>query len=159
MILRRALSALALVAMVTSAGAASASHYYLADIDLVAADARTKLHGEGIKSTDQLLDRVAKKADRQALAKRTGLDAAMLDMVARQVDMLRVRGIGPKMVRLFDAVGVRTIAELAAQVPADLFGRVVSINDERHLSEVVPDADILAGWIAQAKTLPILLEN
>lgn len=158
MILRRTLSLVALALTLGATSAASASHYFLSDIDLVAAEARTKLGGEGIQSTDQLLDRIAKRVDRQALAKKTGLEVSMLEGAARNVDMLRVRGIGPKMVRLLDAVGVRTIAELQAQSPMDLFTRVVRVNDERHLSEVVPDADILAGWISQAKSLPIVLE-
>lgn len=159
MIARRSLGVALVAAALALGGPAFASHYFLADIDLVTGDARTRLEADGIKSTDQLLDRVARKADRAALAKKTGVDAAVLDAVARQVDMLRVRGIGPKMVRLLEAAGVHTVAELRTQAADPLFARVVQVNDERHLSEIVPDASILLGWIDQAKTLPLVLED
>lgn len=157
--LRLSLRAAVVTIVLAVAGPASASHYFLSDIDLVTGEARALLAKDGIQSTDQLLDRIARKADRAALAKRTGVDATLLDTVARQVDMLRVRGIGPKMVRLLDAAGVTTIAQLRTQAPDDLFTRVVRVNDERHISEIVPDASILAGWIDQAKSLSLVLED
>ena len=154
------IAAVAVLTMVTGAmGTASASHYELRDIDLVDQATCDKLGKDGIQSTEVLLSRVAKKADRKVLAQRAGVDLTVLDVLARQVDMLRVRGIGPKMVRVFAAVGVDTIAELRQQAPEDLYVRVVRMNDEKHLSEIVPDAGVLAGWIEQARAMPILVED
>jgi predicted flap endonuclease-1-like 5' DNA nuclease len=158
-IVKTALAAALALSVAAPATPALASHYMLVDVDIVDAATRDKLDKDGVATTDALLDKIAKKSDRAAFSRRVGIDRALLDSVVRQVDMLRVRGIGPKMMRLLDAAGVRTIAELRKQAPEDLFVRVVKVNDERHLSEIVPEAGVLAGWIEQAKDLPIIVED
>ncbi len=133
---------------------ALASHYDLVDIDLVTKAEREALAKAGIESTDVLLQRAATPAKRAALAAATKLPVARLDELARMCDLLQVRGIGPSMVKLLTAAGVKTLQDLMAHDPAKLAKELQDLNDRRHIAGLVPPAEMLRSWIEQARTLP-----
>lgn len=136
-----------------------ASHYELEDVPFLHEGELTKLRTAGVTSTERLLAHVAKIADRQALAAKTGISNDRMTELAHKVDLLRVNGIGPKMVAMLQAAGVLNLKALAKEDSEALHKRVVQVNDELHISQVVPMAGVLHGWIGQAKTLPTLLQD
>jgi len=154
-------AALTLLVGVLLAGARGvhASHYDLVDVDLVTVQERQALARAGIEATDALLRATATRRGRRALARRTGLTPARVLELARMADLLRIEGIGPRMVRLLTAAGVPDTARLVAQDPEALHRKLVDTNDRLHLAGLVPPADMLAAWMKRARELGQVLQQ
>ena len=160
----RSTSALALastiaIAATLVAGAAQASHYAVVDVPRIipAADV-DKLHKAGVETTEQLLERAATAKDRKSLAKASELKPAVLLDLARRCDLLRIKGVGPEMVLLLEAAGVKTTAELTKQQAASLTESILKVNQTKKITEKPPTEPQLQDWIGQAQRLPQVLE-
>lgn len=138
---------------------ALASHYRLSAIDLVTDPEREALEKSEVDTTVALFDRAAKTSSRQDLAKRSGLSFARLTELATQCDLLRIKGVGPSIVRLLQAGGIRHAADLRRQSPGPLHARLAATNATHGILEVIPDELTLADWIEQARGLPKVLEG
>ncbi|MCA9513586.1 MAG: DUF4332 domain-containing protein [Myxococcales bacterium] len=158
-LLRSVLFGLALAVFV--GGAAQASHYRLPikDRPIVNADELRALAGQGIGTTLALFQRTAKLADRKELAAKSGIPMERLTELACQVDLLRVIGVGPSMMRLLQLAGVRHAGDLAAAGADDLLTRLEAANAAQKVADVLPRVEIVADWIGKAKALPSLLEG
>lgn len=145
---------LALACSLLFAVPAAASPYPLENVPTIvsAADA-AKLAKAGIKTSDDLLAKAAKAKDRKVLAKSSGLKPADLLGLARRADLLRISGVGPEMVLLLEAAGIRTAAELGKKEPAALMKAVDEANASKKLSAKPPTEPQLQFWIAEAKKL------
>jgi predicted flap endonuclease-1-like 5' DNA nuclease len=148
-----------LLAAIAVSAPAFASHYDLVDIDFVTAEERDILGKQKISSTDQIIERLGKKAGRAQLASSTKISPERLLELARICDLLRIEGFGPRMVQLFGAGGITTVAQLKGQDAAALHAKLTQINDERHIAGLVPPQDLIKAWITKAKSLPALLEE
>ena len=139
---------------------ARASHYAIGDVPtLISADDAAKLQKAGIATTEDLLQKAAKPKGRQALAKSSGLSAAAVMGLARRCDLLRVKGVGPEMVLLLEAAGVKTTAELAKKEAGALTAAADSANKAKKITEKPPTEPQFADWIDQAKKLSPVLEG
>jgi predicted flap endonuclease-1-like 5' DNA nuclease len=140
-------------------GTAHASHYAIADVPrLVTPTQLDKLRKASVNTTDELLEKAAKAKDRKALAKSSGLSATDLLGLARRCDLLRIKGVGPEMVLLFEAAGVKSTADLVKQDPAALLVAVTNANKTSKITEKLPTEPQLVDWIDQAKKLPQVVE-
>jgi len=139
--------------------AARASHYRLATSGLVSRVELTALEGAGVKTTADLLERTAPRRARRRLVRVTKLSSARLTELATQCDLLRVRGVGPTMVRLLQASGVRHTGLLSKTTAAALRAKMAAANKLYRVTEVLPDEATVGDWIAQARALPRLLEG
>lgn len=138
---------------------ALASHYALTEVArLVPPADAAKLQKAGVETTEQLLQKAATAKDRKALAKASGLGAATLTTLAKHCDLLRIKGVGPEMVLLLEAAGVKSIADLASRDAAALVAAVESANKTKKISEKLPTEPQLADWIEQAKKLPPVVD-
>jgi predicted flap endonuclease-1-like 5' DNA nuclease len=141
------------------AGAARASHYAVGDVPrLITPEQARKLHRANVETTEQLLEKAAKPADRKTLAKASGLAPAELYTLAKRCDLLRIKGVGTEMVLLLEAAGVTSTAELVKKDAPNLTTAVLSANKTAKISEKPPTEPQLADWIAQAKKLPQMVE-
>lgn len=142
------------------AGTAYASHYALTDVPtlVTAADAE-KLKGAGVNTTEELLQKAATAKDRQALAKASKLPKAKVTELAKRCDLLRIKGIGPEMVLLLEASGVKTSADLAKKDSVELDKKATEANKAKKITEKPPTEPQFKDWIDQAKALPPVLEG
>ena len=148
------------VALMLAGGTARASHYNLTEVPtLVAAADAEKLQKAGVTTTEELLGKATKAKDRKALAKASGLSATAINDLARRCDLLRIKGVGPEMVLLFEAAGVKTTADLAKQDPAALTTASDKANKAKKITEKPPTQEQFADWIEQAKKLPTAIEK
>lgn len=153
--MKRAVVALGLLL----ASVSHASHYLIVDVpDVIPASKHAALAKQGITSSEQLYERVVTRTARASLAKAAGLDAAELASWARFLDLMQLSGIGPKMVRLLNAAGIDSLAAFKKAEPAALYQRFREVNVGARYSEVIPNADILRGWIDAAQKVPTRLE-
>ena len=138
---------------------AMASHYRLPVAHLIEADETALLKEHGIQTTLALLNRVAKTADRKKLAKESGLSLERIEALARQVDLLRIEGVGPSMVLVLQAAGVRDTRDLSRTNASALLTKMKAANERERITEVLPREPGLHAWILQARKLPVLLEG
>ncbi|HEY8925648.1 MAG TPA: DUF4332 domain-containing protein [Polyangia bacterium] len=141
-------------------GTALASHYAVGDVPtLISAADADKLKKGGVSTTEEMLTKAAKPKDRKALAKASGLSAAAVLTIANRCDLLRVKGIGPEMVLLLEAAGVKTTADLAKKEPAALATAADTANKAKKITEKPPTEPQFKDWIDQAKALPPVIEG
>jgi predicted flap endonuclease-1-like 5' DNA nuclease len=143
-----------------SQGAALASHYAIGDVPkLIAAGDADKLKKGGVSTTEEMLLKAATPKDRKALAKASGLPAATIMNIARRCELLRIKGIGPEMVLLLEAAGVKTSAELAKKDAPGLTSAADAANKAKKITDKPPTEPQFQDWIEQAKALPAVVEG
>ena len=153
--MKRSLMLTAVIFLLLPARLALASPYPLEAI--VGEKEATALAAQKITSTTELLKRAATAKSRKALAAATGLAEARLLDWARACDMLRIKGVGPEMVRLLAAAKVSTTRQLKAQKAPALLKQVMLANERDKISENPPGPGQLKAWITQAGKLKQVL--
>jgi predicted flap endonuclease-1-like 5' DNA nuclease len=153
-------AAITSLTLALSQGSAFASHYAVGDVPTLikAADAE-KLKKGGVTTTEEMLAKSATAKDRKALAKASGLSAATITTIAKRCDLLRIKGVGPEMVLLLEAAGVKTAADLAKKDPAALTAESDAANKAKKITEKPPTEPQFKDWIDQAKALPAAVEG
>lgn len=126
----------------------------LMEIEGIAEASEKKLKDAGIASVEALLAKAATKAGRDAIEKATGISGKQILKWANHADLFRIRGIAGQFAELLEAAGVDTVPELAQRKPAALVAKMVEVNDAKNLVRRLPTESEVAGWVAQAKTLP-----
>jgi hypothetical protein len=152
------LSSLFFLACTLASGGAAANVYAVSEVPrmIPARDAR-RLIDANIRATDDLL-RVAATVDgRKQIAKKTGLRAARVDQLARYADFLRLQNIGPEFVMLLEAVGIKSIPDLARQSAPPLTKKISARNREHPIANPAPSEAQVLDWITQAGKLPAVL--
>jgi predicted flap endonuclease-1-like 5' DNA nuclease len=112
-----------------------------------------KLADAGLKTTDALLAAGTTPKERAALAEKTGIDPDLILRWVNLVDLFRIRGIGEEYSDLLEAAGVDTVPELARRNPANLYAKMVEVNQEERKVRRLPTEAQVADWIDQAKKL------
>jgi uncharacterized membrane protein/predicted flap endonuclease-1-like 5' DNA nuclease len=135
------------------AAAAAAVTGLAAGIDINTADA-ARLQAAGVEKVSSLYKLAATPQGRAELAKTTGLSAEAILVMEKKLDLMRIKGVGPKYATLLVASGIDSVAELAGRNPANLLGTMTEVNAAQHIVDALPSEADVAGWVAQAKALP-----
>jgi hypothetical protein len=85
----------------------------VARLDVVPPVVRARLHAAGIESPEQLLRATARPSDRADWAARTALPLEDLEEARARVELVVHRGLGLGRVHDLDALGIRTLDDLA----------------------------------------------
>jgi predicted flap endonuclease-1-like 5' DNA nuclease len=118
------------------------------------------LAAAGVSSTDDLLARGAKPSGRQTLADATGISTTQILKWVNHADLWRIDGVGSEYSELLEAAGVDSCAELANRNAANLAITFQEVDAARpNWIRRIPSQETVEGWIAQAKTLPKIVEH
>lgn len=147
-----------LLAIFLASTPAYASHYDLADIDLVPGKVVETLAQNKIETTEQLLALLLKKSDRAAFAKQYNLDAANVELIAHKLELMQVVGIGPKAASLLILADIRSLRALARANPDSLLDILTRVNRENNITGVHPDLTVVRDWIQKAQKIANHLE-
>lgn len=131
----------------------------IADIEGIGPAYRDKLVAAGVKTTEALLERAGKSNGRRDLAAATGISTNLLLEWVNRADLARVKGVGSEYADLLEAAGVDSPTELAQRVPANLQTKMETVNTEKKLVRSVPTLVQVERWVAEAKTMPKLVEH
>lgn len=123
-------------------------------IDTMAA---SQLMEAGITDAETFLTRAATPKGRAELAAATGYTESVILTWANQLDLARVRGIGPKYAALLNEAGVDTVPELAQRNPENLTARLAEVNASASIVKEPPFQGHVESWVGQAKELPRIL--
>jgi predicted flap endonuclease-1-like 5' DNA nuclease len=114
----------------------------------------------GVGTSEALLAQGATAGGRAALEKATGIGGTLILKWVNRIDLMRVKGIGSEYSDLLEVAGVDSPAELAQRNAASLattFEEVVAARPGT--VRRIPTEVEVAGWIAEAKGLPKVVEH
>jgi predicted flap endonuclease-1-like 5' DNA nuclease len=118
---------------------------------------RAALKRHRVTTCGQLLRAAGGARDRDRLAREAGIDPDALLALVRQADLARVAGIGTVFGLMLEDLGVADVAALAARDPAELHARLRRYNGEERLARRSPTPGEVESWVAQARSLPVLV--
>ncbi len=152
--LNRALAGIALAALLLVASPASASNYYLVDLERFDKAQLASFSAQQVETTEQFLASALTERQRKALARKLKMsEEALLDF-AKDCELMQIIGVGPKATRLLRLSGVTSAEDLATRKAEDLLVLVKKTNMEHKVTETDPNVSIVAYWIEQAARLP-----
>lgn len=120
---------------------------------------KEKLSAAGVTSVEDLLEKGAKPKGRADLEAATGISGALLLTWVNLADLTRVKGVGEEYSELLHAAGVDTVVELSKRVPANLHAKIVETAAAKNLVRAVPSLSQVEKWVAEAKTMPRVVEH
>jgi predicted flap endonuclease-1-like 5' DNA nuclease len=133
--------------------------YKIDQIEGIGPSFAQRLNMAGILTTDDLLARCASPEGRRQLELVTGFSHLQVLTWTNQADLMRVRGIGSEYGQLLESAGVDTVRELALRNPENLVHVMERVNEEQHLTRVVPAIKTVSKWVEQARTMEPVLSH
>ena len=134
------------------------ANYKVEEIEGIGEKLGAKLREAGINSTDKLLAGTKTKKQRKDLAEATGISEKLILKFANMADLFRINGIGQEFSELLEVAGVDTVVELATRNAENLTAKMEEVNAVKKLTRRTPSLKEVEKWIAEAKTLPRVLE-
>ena len=128
--------------------------YKIIDIQGVGDVYAQKLIAAGINTIDDLLEKGKTAKGRKELEAATEISGKLILTWVNHADLFRIKGIGPQFSELLEAAGVDTVKELATRRADNLAAKMLEVNEQKHLTKVVPTEKMLQDMIDQAKNLP-----
>jgi len=124
------------------------------DIEGIGPDYAKKLKKVGVHTTGALLKRGATEQGRKDLAEDTGISKKLILEWVNHADLYRIKGVGEEYSDLLEEAGVDTVVELSKRVGANLYAKMVEVNQAKELVRRLPTESQVYDWIKQAKQLP-----
>lgn len=118
-----------------------------------------RLRRAGITTTQRLLEVCAEPERRRQLATACGIDEARLVRWVRMADLMRIRGIGRQYAELLEAAGIGDVGALAGCDVDQVLAAIRTCHGRRRPRRAPPSRTVLERWIAQARTLPVVLKQ
>lgn len=112
-----------------------------------------KLSDAGIKTTNALLKQGATPKGRKEIAENSGISEILILEWVNHVDLFRIKGVFEEYADLLEEAGVDTVVELAQRNPANLYKKLVEVNEQKKLVRQLPGKSQVENWVAQAKQL------
>lgn len=142
-----------LIFMLVGIPSAFASHYDLEDVDLFPEEVATRLTADNVKNTEDLFALLVTKAGREAFVKKYGVSQEEVDFVAHELELMQIKGIGPKAATLLLKSGIQDVTSLAQASPNELLENLLRTNRELNITGVQPDITVTQDWIEKAKKI------
>jgi predicted flap endonuclease-1-like 5' DNA nuclease len=133
----------------------AAMSYSISDIEGIGPVIAERLRNQRIRTTAKLLEVAKNPKGRKMLAEKTGVEYAKILKFTNMADLMRIKGVGEEYTELLEAAGVDTVRELKFRNPHNLAKAMAVANKTRKLVRAVPSEQMIAKWVAQAKSLPM----
>lgn len=117
-----------------------------------------KLESAGLKNSDNLLDAGKTPKGRKELAEKTGISPKLILEWINLCDLIRIKGVGEEYSDLLEEAGVDTVVELSNRNAENLQKKMQEVNEAKNLVRKTPTLDQVTAWVAEAKTLPRVIE-
>ena len=127
--------------------------YKIEEIEGIGPAYAEKLRAVGISTTEALLEKCASRKGREAIAETTEISEKLILKWTNHADLFRIKGVAGQFAELLEAAGVDTVKEFRHRVAANLYPRLVEVNEQRNLCNRVPSEAELVKMIEQAKAL------
>lgn len=124
--------------------------YKIEEVEGIGKEYGQKLRDVDIQTTDDLLRRCGDKKGREGVSTETGISEKHLLEWVNLSDLMRINGVGEEFADLLEEAGVDTVKELATRNAENLAVAVAEANEKKNLTDRVPSAETIQGWIDQA---------
>jgi len=128
--------------------------YDLAYVEGIGPVYAQKLQAIGIANPSDLLERGSTPKGRIEIAEQTEISGKLILEWVNHVDLYRIKGVGSEYADLLEEAGVDTVVELATRNPANLYQKIVEVNEEKKMVRKTPVQSQVEDWVAQSKQLP-----
>ncbi|MNK71406.1 DNA repair and recombination protein RadA [compost metagenome] len=119
-----------------------------------------KLREAGVTNTEKLQKATTTRYQRQKLAETTGISYKLVLAWAQKVELMTIKGIGPRQSNLLASIGITSSKELARRVPANLHDRLGVANTfTPKFVDNTPSVNTVTKWIDAAKAMPTKISN
>lgn len=129
------------------------------DIEGIGPQYAEKLKATGITSPEKLLEKGATAKGRDELATQTGISSKLILTWVNHADLFRIKGVAGQFSELLEAADVDTVPELAQRNAENLQQALAKTNEEKKLAKSTPSLTQVTTWIAEAKTLPKIIQH
>ena len=126
----------------------------LIDIEGIGETYAKRLHKAGVTSTSNLLEKGASSAGRKDIAEKSGIGEHLILEWVNRIDLYRINGVGSEYSDLLEASGVDTVIELGKRNAANLYNKIIEVNNAKNKVRKLPTLGQVEDWFAQSKTLP-----
>jgi predicted flap endonuclease-1-like 5' DNA nuclease len=116
-------------------------------------EVKTKLEFEGIRNTQQFLERTRTSQQRAELAHKVGTTPVVIKELANRADLMRLTGVGGDFSNMLEEAGVNSCKELQHRVPEKLYTTLEAIHSDKKIGHRAPSVAQVTEWIAEAKKL------
>jgi len=130
----------------------------LVDIEGIGEVYAGKLEEAGVCSAEDLLKKGATPKGRKELAEKSGVSEKLVLEWVNHMDLFRIKGVASEYSDLLEEAGVDTVPELAQRNGANLFQKLVEVNDAKKLVRKLPVQSQVEDWIEQAKKLDRVIQ-
>jgi hypothetical protein len=113
----------------------------------------TRLAEIEIRTLDDFLDRCGRSHGRREVERSTGISDDRLHRWAEMAELMRIEGIDLRYAELLAAAGVHSMRSLREQDGRRLADVLLAVNEARRLTNLVPSAAVVSGWIDRARRL------
>jgi predicted flap endonuclease-1-like 5' DNA nuclease len=129
------------------------------DIEGIGPQYAEKLKSAGVNSVENLLETGATAKGRSELVDKTGISSSLILRWVNHADLFRIKGVAGQFSELLEAAGVDTLPELAQRNAENLQQALAKTNEEKNLAKTTPSLNQVTAWIAEAKTLPKIVQH
>ena len=133
--------------------------YKIEEIEGIGPEYGEKLRSVDIQTTEDLLRRCGEKTGREGVSIETGLSEKHLLEWVNLADLMRINGVGEEYADLLEEAGVDTVKELATRNAENLAEAVAAANEKKNLTERVPSAETIQGWIDEAGSMEPMVSH
>lgn len=114
-----------------------------------------KLRKLGITNTDKLLAACTTRHKRKGVAEQAGIPYKLVLAWAQKVELMKIKGVGPRGSNLLNAIFVQSVKDLAERNVENLHERVAIANTFKpKFLDNTPSPATLGKWIEAARALP-----
>ena len=118
------------------------------------------LREAGVTTTEKLQKATVTRYQRQKLAQTTGISYKLILNWAQKVELMTIKGIGPRQSNLLASIGITSSKELGRRVPANLHERLGIANTFKpKFVDNTPSLNTVTKWIESAKGIPAAISN
>ena len=125
----------------------------ISDLKGLQPEVKTKLELEGIRNTQQFLERTRTSQQRAELAHKVGTTPVVIKELANRADLMRLTGVGGDFSNMLEEAGVNSCKELQHRVPEKLYIALEAIHTDKKIGHRAPAITQVTEWIAEAKKL------
>ena len=125
----------------------------ISDLKGLQPEVKTKLEFEGIRNTQQFLERTRTPQQRTELAHKVGTTSIAIKELANRADLMRLTGVGGDFSNMLEEAGVNSCKELQHRVPEKLYATLEGIHTNKKIGHRAPALVQVTEWIVEAKKL------
>ena len=117
-----------------------------------------KLKAIGLVTPLDLLSKGRFRKGREEIAEQSGISHKLILDWVNHIDLYRLNGMDANYAELLVKSGVDSVMELAQRNPANLYEKIVQVNQEKNLARSTPSLEQVEAWIERAKNLPRVIQ-